>query len=100
MLQARGKDGTVLALSAPIYVSVDGQRFWKPSVMPGIVARMKAPMQELLETGPRETNACTQGWYTQEKVLEYWKEQKAALKQRIDQASALYDDLLRRAAAN
>ncbi|MBI4166189.1 MAG: CehA/McbA family metallohydrolase [Acidobacteria bacterium] len=98
VLRARGKNPDVIALSAPIYVFVDGQSFWKRSEVPSIVAKLKSQMQEILRPNPLETEA-TEGYETQETFAKYWDAQQGLLKERIDQANAIYDDLVRRAAA-
>lgn len=95
VLRARGKDPGVVAHSAPIYVVVDGKSFWKPAVVPAIVAKLKAGMQHLLE--PREPEG-TEYWETQDVDTEHWAAQQAPLRQRIEQAGAIYDELVKRAA--
>jgi len=96
VLRVRGKGDAVLALSAPIYVSVDGQRFWKPSAVPSIVAKLKSQMSEVLKPNPTEEGG--EEWLTmQAAVTQQWNAQWDALKARIDQASAIYDDLVKRA---
>lgn len=92
VLRARGMNSDVIALSAPIYVSVDGQRFWKRSAVPAIAAKLKAQMREILNPNQLET---TEAWETREPFAKYWLEQQEALKERVHQANAIYDDLVK-----
>lgn len=95
VVRARGARPNVVALSAPIYVLVDGQSFWKPTAVPTIVAKLKMAMRALLsERHPEETES----WETRDIDQGHWSAQRGPLKARIDQAIALYDDLERRAA--
>jgi len=96
VLRARGKrNGSVVALSAPIYLIVNGDNFWKRSAVRGIVAKMKGKMEEIF--------AQPEGDFTWEvgmggEFVEHWNAQRSALRQRVDQAEAEYDDLLKRVA--
>lgn len=96
VLQARGVNPDMVAISAPIYVRVDGQSFWKPSAVPEIVSKLKSRMLEILSPDAPET---TEAYEAQKPFSKYWEEQKDLLKQRVDQANAVYDDLLARATA-
>lgn len=96
VLVARGKRSNVIAFSAPIYVVVDGQSFWKPAAVPSIVAKLKGRMHELL--GPWRAELL-EAWETQRMDAEYWKPQQSALRERISQAASIYDELERRALA-
>lgn len=93
VVRARGKNPNVVALSAPIYVLVDGQSFWKPAAIPGIVTKLKRAMGTLLQ--PRRPEA-TEIWETQDEDIQYWASQQGPLKARIEEASARYDDLVQR----
>lgn len=95
VVRARGKRPGVIAVSGPIYVFVDGQHFWKRSEVPSIVAKLKSTMEEIFSPNQLEM---TEPWEAGEPFTRYWKAQQGALKERIDQANALYDDLVRRAA--
>src|SRR5262249_36220345 len=94
VLRARGKHATVRALSAPVYVIVDGQSFWKPAVVPSIVKRLKERLHEALE--PRLPEA-TEEWETQEATARYGPGEQELLKQRVFEAEARYDEILNRA---
>lgn len=97
VLRARGKNPDVIALSAPIYVLVDGQSSWKPSDVPSIVAKLKSQMQEVLNSDQQET---TEAWEAQEPFSRNWDAQQGLLRERIEQANAIYNDLAKRAAAS
>ena len=98
VLRARGRNAGALALSAPIYVVVDGEGFWKRSEVPSIVAKLKQKMQELLSSNQVET--CCEPWEPRETDARYWNVQRSVLKERVAQANALYDELLKRSAAS
>jgi hypothetical protein len=97
VVRAHGPNKEILAESAPIYVFVDGQGFWSPAEVPAIVAKLKRRMQALL--GPYQVEACCEDWETREPNEKYWDAQQGALMERIHQAAAIYDDLVKRAAA-
>jgi hypothetical protein len=95
VLRAQGKNPALNAISAPIYVLVDGQSFWKPSAVPAIVAGLKSKMQEALKPNQTEPNwECESPWPT---AANNWNEQMSALEKRISKATALYDALARSA---
>jgi hypothetical protein len=75
---------------------MDGQRFWKKSEVPAIVAKLKSRMNEALEPVYRDS---TDPWEDQNLFGKYRDAQQTALKDRIERANAVYDDLARRAAA-
>jgi hypothetical protein len=81
-----------VAMSAPIYLTVGGEEFWKPAEVRQIVERLKADMYTMLDD-PREMEA----WETDAPNARYWAEQRPLLKQRIEQAAAIYDSLADRA---
>lgn len=97
VLSARGRKAHVVAYSAPIYVSVDGQTFWKPAEVPAIAARLKKKMREFLEARRPER---TESWETEQVENRYRDAQQPLLRERIGQANAMYDDLAKRAASS
>jgi hypothetical protein len=96
VIRARGKNGSIVALTAPIYVLVDGNSFWKPSEVPSIVAKLKGAVRGIL--GPR-TPEGTEPWETQEVDAKYWDIEQPLLKDRVAEAVARYDALVKRAAS-
>jgi hypothetical protein len=97
ILRARGRSSDLVALSAPIYVFVDGQSFWKRSEVPSIVAMLKTKMQTVFQ--PSEADM-EEGEEAQKAFAAYWEGQQGFLKARIERASAFYDELVRRDAAS
>jgi len=94
VLRARGKKNeSVVALSAPIYVIVDGDNFWKRSAVQGIVAKMKVKMEEIF-TQPEGDFTSEEGM--QNEFVEHWHTEKDVLRERVNQAVAKYDQLLKR----
>lgn len=88
-------EGTdVVALSAPIYVSVDGDSHWKPSAVTGIVAELEKDLQHILDAAKSNVD---ETWDTDVPDETYWPTQKAILKERIDKAVLLYESLARKA---
>ena len=88
------RDMTV-AHSAPIFVIVDGEPFWKPEAVPELVALHRGKLQELL-TAPIEPENDLESWETSTLLLEQWDEQRKLLEARIAEADARYRELLER----
>ncbi|MGD2132333.1 MAG: CehA/McbA family metallohydrolase [Maricaulaceae bacterium] len=87
---------TVLAISAPVYVSVDGDRTWKRDAVEALARERIALLDEFAET----TFSLASGaeyWEDGETVLADWPGQLELLGPRIDQAKALYEELVRAA---
>jgi len=90
-VQARGVKSAV-AHSAPVYVIVDGQNFWKTSDVPKLVETQRKHLKELL-TKPISRK---QGEiWTYETSVKKWAEQKPLLKPRVKEANNRYDQLLK-----
>lgn len=85
-----------VVVSAPIYVRVDGESFWKPQAIPEIVSRIKQDLDGLLHYEPEDT----EGWETQEISASQWDSQKPVLAERIRKAKAAYDKLVASAQAD
>jgi len=91
---SRLKQGqNTIALSAPIYVQVNDQSFWRPSLVPQIVESLKRQMRAML----LENVELLESWDTHEADNKHWELQKTLLEQRIESATTLYDDLIIRA---
>jgi hypothetical protein len=88
------QESAKLALSAAVYVHVDGQSFWKPAAVSGIVRRLKQDMEKLMAP---EAGEETEGWEEPGFTLRLWNSQKDLLKQRIDQVLPVYDRLVAQA---
>jgi hypothetical protein len=98
VVRAKGVKGDIFAMSAPIYVVVDGHTFWKRSEVPSIVARLKAGMAKILASEVDEGG--NEGWQSQKPLAEVWPANEGLLKSRVAEASAKLDELARRAAAS
>jgi hypothetical protein len=83
-----------VALSAPIYVRVNGENFWKPTAVPEIVSRIKEDLVGVLRydsmdgTEPDETSRIN---------AEQWESQKSVLAERVRKANVTYDALAKSA---
>ena len=91
----RGKDDHTLAVSAPIYVLVNGLSFWKPAEVPQIVSRLKQALVLLSKYEPSTDEA----FETQDQFEKLWQAEQPAIQQRVQRAIAIYDDLVAKAAA-
>lgn len=98
VLQARGRDKSVIAWSAPVYVSVGGDRTWKREAVPAIVAKLKARMQGVLVPEAPQSFA-VEPYDAAAAMAKYWAGQQPALKQRVEAATVQYDALAKAAAA-
>ncbi len=85
---------TVEAISAPIYVSVDGQRTWRPDRVPAIVAEQKE-LLELVANLPVERIRPPEPWQTEPGWSSDWPRQRDLLRHRIERALAAYTELER-----
>jgi len=85
-----GSDPTTIAVSAPIYVLVDNQGFWKPEAVPTIVGILKQDLDRLSIYEPSNDEAHE----TRELFEKVWKEQQAPLQERVAKARAFYDNLV------
>ena len=101
ILRAHGKQEmagqTIVALSAPIYVTVDGQGFCKISAIPSIVAMLKGQMEKILET-PVERQPVLSQADTWGPRLKYWEDNRIHLQRRIDEVNKKYMNLINRSA--
>jgi hypothetical protein len=87
---------TTEAHSAPIYVVVDDQPFWKLDALPALVAHQRATLQDILN-GPLIPDEDLESYETQDLLIAEWPKQRELLRGRVAQADALYVDLLKRA---
>jgi hypothetical protein len=85
-----------IAHSAPIYVVVDGQPFWKTQAVAELVRGEHQILQDLL-TAPVDPMGDLEAWETVNVLAPQWERQRYLLRSRVQQADAKYDDILRRA---
>jgi len=90
-----GFQQNVVAMSAPIYVDVDGG-FWKPSAVPEIVTRLDQDLEKVL-VSPQENVDPIEMWETTAADIQQWDAQRELLRQRVQRARDVYSDLARRA---
>ncbi|MGD9905945.1 MAG: CehA/McbA family metallohydrolase [Vicinamibacterales bacterium] len=88
-----------VAHSAPVYVLVDGQSFWKPESVSTIVAEQEARLDELM-TADVDPRGDLEPWETLALMPQEWERQRLVLKARVDEASSRYQRLRDRAAAS
>lgn len=86
-----------VAHSAPVYVVVDGQPFWKPEAVAAIVAGQKALLDEL-KTAAVDPRGDLEPWETLALMPLEWDRQRKVLEARVDEAAARYQRLADRAA--
>jgi hypothetical protein len=91
-----GPQNMIVAHSAPIYVIVDDQPFWKLEAVPEIVKYQLAQLDELLTT-PIEPNQDLEPWETRTLLAEQWEKQRGMIRERVEEAKARYEELLARA---
>lgn len=84
------------AHSAPIYVIVDGEPFWKQEAVPELVAQQRQRLDEFLtaEVNPRGD---LEPWETLPLMEEEWERQRTQLEARVNEARSRYAQLEARA---
>ena len=85
-----------VAHSAPIYVVVDDEPFWKTAAIADLVRTERQILQDLL-TAPVDPMGDLEAWETVNVLAPQWERQKFLLRPRVEQANAKYDEILRRA---
>jgi len=85
-----------IAHSAPIYVVVDGEPFWKTAAVADLVRNERQILQDLL-TAPVDPMGDLEAWETVNVLAPQWERQRYLLRPRVEEVNAKYDDILRRA---
>ncbi len=93
-----GERDMTVAHSAPVFVVVEDEPWWKLEAVPELVARHRAKLQELL-TEPIRPAGDLEYWETTRLLEEHWEQQRLQLEPRVQEADALYEALLDRARA-
>lgn len=93
-----GERDMTVAHSAPVFVVVEDEPWWKLEVVPELVARHRAKLQELL-TEPIRPAGDLEYWETTRLLEEEWEQQRLRLEPRVQEADARYQTLLDRARA-
>ena len=86
-----------VAHSAPVFVVIDGQPFWKTEAVAAIVAEEKARLVELMTTRV-DPRGDLEPWETLPLMPQEWERQGPLLKDRVAEANRRYDELAGRAA--
>ena len=94
-LRVKGKNNSV-AHTAPVYVIIGGQRFWKPSVVPDLVAKQRQRLKEMIE---QPVKPMSEIW-PKESEEKQWAKQKALAEERVKQVDSKYESLLKALPAN
>jgi hypothetical protein len=85
-----------VAHSAPIYVVVDGQPFWKTPAVAERVKEQRQHLQDLL-SAPVDPMGDLEAWETVDVLSRQWERQRQQLRPRVAEADAKYDAILKRA---
>ena len=86
---------TTMAHSAPIYVIVDDEPFWKPSALPDLIRHQRDMLNDIL-TGPLVPDEDLEEYQTHDVLEEEWPKQREVLRPRVAEADALYQKILDR----
>ena len=92
--QGQQRPYVALAHSAPIYVVVDGQPFWKTEDVPSLVQEQRQMLQDLLSE-PVDPMGDLEAWATLEVLSPQWDRQRRLLRARVEEADAKYQEILR-----
>jgi hypothetical protein len=87
-----------VAHSAPVFVVVDGQPFWKTEAVGAIVAAQKARLVELMTTRV-DPRGDLEPWETLPLMPQEWERQRPMLEGRVAEAHRRYERLAERAAS-
>ena len=85
-----------VAHSAPIYVIVDDQPFYKTSAVGDLVKEQRQILQDLL-TAPVDPMGDLEAWETVDVLARQWERQRFLLGPRVEEADRRYRDVLKRA---
>ena len=87
-------DGSVAAVSAPIYVSVDGQKSWRQDQVVTLANKMKFELDQLSNLTLESAGHLDEWFETRAAWTAKWPSQHKILQKRIKQAKAKYDGLI------
>ncbi|MDC0178711.1 CehA/McbA family metallohydrolase [Woeseiaceae bacterium] len=88
-------DGSVAAISAPIYVSVDGQKSWRQDQVVTLANKMKFELDQLSNLTLESAGHLDEWFETSAAWTSKWPSQHKNLQKRIKQAKAKYDELIK-----
>jgi hypothetical protein len=87
-----------IAHSAPVYIVVNGQPFWKTEALPALVAEQRGRLDEFV-TATVDPRGDLEPWETLALMQQEWERQRALLKPRVEEAHRRYQLILDRAGA-
>lgn len=87
--------GSVVALTAPIYVVVDGEPTWKRDQVKDIATKMKAEIDNFANLSLEEAGHMDEWFETGEAWTSNWPDQIRQIQLRVQQAKAEIDNLVR-----
>jgi hypothetical protein len=90
------RNNMTVAHSAPVYVMVNGEPFWKAEAVAGIVAEQNARLDEFMKAAV-DPRGDLEPWETLPLMQREWERQRDALRPRVDEARGRYQRLLERA---
>jgi hypothetical protein len=85
-----------IAHSAPIYVIVDDEPFFKAAAVGELVKEQRQLLQDLMN-GPVDPMGDLEAWETVDVLARQWERQRYLLGPRVEQADRRYQDVLKRA---
>ena len=85
-----------LAHSAPIYVIVDDQPFWKTEEVADLVAEQRQILADLM-SAPVDPVGDLEAWETLSMLAMQWNRQSTLLRPRVEAADAIYQQILAQA---
>ncbi len=89
---------TTIAHSAPVYIVVDDQPFWKVSAVPDLIRRQRETLSDILN-GPLIPDEDLEEFQTHDLLLQEWPKQREMIRSRVSEADSIYERMLRRAQA-
>ena len=81
------------AHTAPVYVQIDDQGFWRIEKVPELATAMRLLLRELGSLPPKSDEEL-EPWETTEALNVLWQQQKTNLQERIKKADSVYESLL------
>lgn len=92
---AAGEVPATVAHTAPVYVLVGDEPSWNFAEVPTLVALQRQHLQDLL-TQPLDPSGDLESWETTDVLIAQWERQRPLIEPRIQEADALYQQLLER----
>jgi hypothetical protein len=84
---------STMAHSAPVYVIVDDEPFWKVSAVPDLIHHQRQTLNDIL-TGPLIPDEDLEEFQTRDVLVEEWPKQRELLRPRVAEADRMYQKRL------